>query len=184
MQSLEIFSEWYSRRHFWYDNYFGSFSFLTVRSDQRTRGLRLDPDFPACQDWAYLARLAECGPLGMVEEPLCRYYLEHGGPRITSRSANRTRGLARFCQQFHDRMPPGARRWVRGRIHFLLARSDPSLLRRWAHLPQGIALALCCGLPLKRRLPTVARYTAEALIGFDRMERIKHQIRRRWPSRV
>jgi glycosyltransferase involved in cell wall biosynthesis len=183
-QSLEVFSEQYSRRYFWYDNYFGSFSFLAVRIDERTCGLRMDADFPACQDWAYLAGLSERGPLGVVEEPLCRYYLQHGGPRITSGSSNRTRGLTRFCQQFQQRMPADARRWVEGRIHFLRARDEASLLRRWAHLPLGIALTLRCGLPLKRRLPTVARYTAEALIGFERMERIKHQIRRRWPSRI
>ncbi len=183
-QSLEVFSESFSNRYFWYDNYFGSFSFLTVRIDERTRGLRLDPGFPACQDWDYTARLLQRGPIGVVEEPLCRFYLQHTGPRITSGYANRTRGLTRFFEAFASQMPPGARRWVRGRIHFLRCHVETSWLRRCVHLPLGVGLTLCSGLPWKRRLPTVARYTAEAILGFPRMEQIKIKIRRRWSSRV
>jgi glycosyltransferase involved in cell wall biosynthesis len=180
-ESREVLSEALCNKLFWYDNLFGSFSFLTVRLDERAHGLRLDPDMPACQDWDFLARLREKGPVGMVEEPLCRLYL-HVGPRITSNYANRARGLRRFMERYGDRMPPGAQRWVRGRLHFLESHLPAPWPQCCARVMRGTALLLASDFPIKRRLTTTTRYVLEAVLGPNRAEAIKVAWRRRCPG--
>jgi glycosyltransferase involved in cell wall biosynthesis len=180
LESSESFDEAFADAYFWHE-FLGSSSTLTFRADDRTRSLRLDVELRSCQDWDFVAQLRARGPVGMLPQPLCRVHVD-ANARITGNYSLRFRGLKRFLEKHHDRMPRGARQWIRARLHFLQIHIDRTLMGAARHLLAGVALALTSDLPLLRRLATTARMIAEAAFGFERMEALKIAIRRWLPQ--
>ncbi len=176
-ETVERFEEAWARRWLAYDNFFGSFSLLTVRWSGPVRDLRLAVDLPACQDWDFVMRLAEFGRVGLLGDVLCRLYLA-GGPRITTAGERRVAGYQAMLKRHGERMGPGGRRWLTARVLFLRAEAQPAGWRKVELAGRGLAAGLASGLPLRRRLPTLMRWCVQVFAGFGAAERIKVCVRR------
>lgn len=179
-ESVEVFAEAFCNRYFWHDNLFGSYSVMTVRLDDRTKTVRMDPELRAGQDWDFWARLRESGDIGMVEEPLCRMHL-HTGVRISTNYLNRALGWERFIENHKAHIPSGALRWIRSRIHFYRSHIDDSRFRRLLHVVSGVARGLTSDFPLKGRITHTGRHVLEVFFSHERTEALRVAFRRRFP---
>jgi len=91
-----------------YENFFGSFSFLTVRWSV-TAPVRMTPGLLACQDWDYIYKLCDLGHVHILPEVLCLYRV-HLMPRITNNQEGRAAGMLGFGES--NDLPPVARKWL------------------------------------------------------------------------
>jgi glycosyltransferase involved in cell wall biosynthesis len=153
---LEVFAQEFVERYCQYDNFFGSFSYLVVRSHA---AMRLDAGLPACQDWDFALRVTRGHPFGVIEEPLVNYYA-HNLPRITNRAGNSLRGLRRCFVKHRFHFSPDVRCWLLGRIIFEKARLIESRRRRFGRVMLAIRLAARCDVPAIMKLRVIARRAA------------------------
>lgn len=141
-----------------YDNFGGSFSFITF---DRTRcpDLVLDERLSAFQDWDFLLRARRFGGLGIVPRELAIYH-DHRGPRVTSQLTGRRRSLQIVLATHHRSMPHNARRWVYSRILALRYCERKAL----GHSGQNLRL-LCRSISIGSRTKFPLPLRFRALLG-------------------
>jgi len=157
----EIFTQAFVERYCEHDNFFGSFSYLVVRT---TPGLFLDPALPALQDWDFALRVTRGSAFGVIERPLVKYHA-HDLPRITTGPGNHLRALRRCYLKHRFHFSADARRWVLGRIIFERARRAKSPRIRFARVCVAISLAARCRVPPMMKARAIARRLAS--LGFS-----------------
>ncbi len=155
----EVFTEEFVRRHAHYDNFFGSFSFLTIKRSAH----RLDPALPALQDWDFVLTLTQDSQSGVLEEALVNYY-GHDLPRITTRRMNRVKGLRRCYLKHRPNFTRDERRWWMSQILFERAAYIADLPLRRAQILWSIRLASTCRLPWKMKLRSLGRKAASLFL--------------------
>lgn len=117
-----------------YENFFGSFSFLTVRWGIAS-AVRMTPGLLACQDWDYIYKLCELGHVHILPEVLCLYRV-HLMPRITNNQEGRAAGMLGFGES--NNLPPHARKWLRHRATGLRMPRPVSFGNLLAHSMQSL----------------------------------------------
>lgn len=128
-----------------YENFFGSFSFLTVRR-ARTDSVRITPGLTSCQDWDYIYKLSGLGRIHILPEILCRYRV-HGGPRITTNAESRARGFRAFAEANH--FPENARNWIFYRAAWIAVQGDASFWRVLRHATKSLFLSAPVGIKVR-----------------------------------
>jgi glycosyltransferase involved in cell wall biosynthesis len=93
-----------------YDNFGGSFSFITFDREGCT-GLHIDERLEAFQDWDFLLRAARGGAIGAVPEVLAVYH-DHPAARITRKIAGRRQALRWLHAAHRPYLHRDARRWM------------------------------------------------------------------------
>lgn len=129
-----------ARRWLQYSNLFGSFSGFAVRRESAVHTL-IDEALPALQDWDFYRRLACCGEVGLVEEPLVITHA-HTGIRITTNQRARLEAyrilLSKSCP---DTTNSGAIEWASAELHWAHALVAEKLSESLKTLLRGMAYA-------------------------------------------
>lgn len=136
-----------------YDNFGGSFSFITY-DRARCAGLALDEGLGAFQDWDFLLQAARCGAIGTVPEVLAVYH-DHEAPRITRKIAGRRQALRRLHLTHRPHLDRDARRWMIARQWDLRAQEFKAGGQWW---PAGRSVGRSLRWGWRCRLPAVLKF--------------------------